>query len=330
VLVKGLTKEPFLRLAARMRELGLVPTLREEGGSLILRVLGRVPPSPSNVYINVGLFFATLATVLWATYGFVSNPILALHLMPQANLVVVTAGTATSLIAIIGLHEVGHKTICDIRQIEATMPYFIPAPPPLMPMGTIGAVIMQKEPPVNRDAMFDLGSAGPVVGFLVTLAVTIAGLRMSFIVDTSTADVWEQTGAVGKIPVPLLFDLLARLLRPDWEAGKTLIFSPIATVGWFGMLLTFLNLLPIWQFDGGWVARAVLGQRLHRWASYVGIVVMVAAGFWVMALLALFGMSRASAVAPLDDVSPVTTPRKVLSLALLAVVVLCAIYIPYF
>jgi membrane-associated protease RseP (regulator of RpoE activity) len=236
------------------------------------------------------------------------------------------------LIAIIGLHEVGHKTVCDIRQIEASMPYFIPAPPPLMPMGTIGAVILQKEPPVNRDAMFDLGSAGPVVGFLVTLAVTVVGLRMSFVVDASTVEAWSEMypGALGTVPVPFLFILLIRLVQPSLAAGGMLIFSPIATVGWFGMLLTFLNLLPIWQFDGGWVARAVLGQRLHRWASYAGIAAMVAAGFWVMALLALFGMSRASTVAPLDDVSPVTTPRKVLSLALLAVVGLCAIYIPYF
>ena len=338
VLAKGPTKEPFLRLASKMRSTGFVPTLKDEGGGLVLRALGRVSPSPSNVYINVGLFFATVATVLWAVYMFVNNPILSLHLlpmfMPQASPLVVTVGTATCLIAVIGLHEVGHKTVCDIRQIEATMPYFIPMPPFLGigVLGTLGAVIMQKEPPVNRDAMFDLGSAGPAVGFLVTLAVAIAGLKMSFVVDASTVETWTEMypGAIGTIPMPLLFSLLGRLLQPQFEAGKVLIFSPIATVGWFGMLLTFLNLMPIWQFDGGWVARAVLGRRLHRLASYAGIVVMIVLGFWAMALLALFGMSRAGSVAPLDDVSPVTASRKVFSSFLVTIIVLCAISVPYF
>lgn len=334
VLVKGPTKEPFLRLVAKMKGQSLVPTLKEEKRTLILRVLIKVPPPRSNIYINVGLFFATVATVLWYAYMFVGNPILALHLMPNMNTFVLTAGTATCVIAIIGLHEVGHKTVCDVRQIEATMPYFIPVPPflPVGVMGTLGAVIMQKEPPVNRDAMFDLGSSGPVIGFLVTLAVAIAGLRMSFVVDVSTVAAWSEMypGAMGTIPVPLLFDLLGRLLRADLEAGKVLIFSPIATVGWFGMLLTFLNLMPIWQFDGGWVSRAVFGPRLHRWISYVGIAVMIIIGFWPMALLALLGMSRAATIAPLDDVSALTVARKVFSVVLLAIIVLCAINLPYF
>lgn len=204
------------------------------------------------------------------------------------------------------------------------MPYFIPAPPGLG--GTFGAVITQKEPPTNRDDLFDLGLSGPLVGFLVTVLVTIVGLKLSFIVPADDVAAWMVAFPEVRfqsIPFPLLIDYLAQLFRPTPE-GMVMILHPVGFAAWVGCIVTFINLMPSWQLDGGHISRALLGEANHKMLSVVGILLMLLSGYFIMAVMLAFFMMRSGgrSASLLDDVSPLSLSRKLLALVYLGMIVL--------
>jgi len=229
-----------------------------------------------------------------------------------------------AIVAIFGLHELGHKAAAVLRGTETSMPFFIPAPPGMG--GTFGAVITQKEPPTNRDALFDLGFSGPLVGFLVTVLVAVIGLSWSFVVPLNEVNSWMGVFPEVRfqsIPFPLLLEILSGLVRPAPE-GMVLLLHPVAFAAWVGCLVTFINLIPAWQLDGGHISRAVLGPSMHRVMSIVGVLLMLLAGYFMMGVMVAFFMMRTNAEegGPLDDVSPLSTSRKAMVIVYLAMVVL--------
>jgi hypothetical protein len=139
------TKQAFLRLLMRLKELKLTSFLRKDDGQIVLTVVPEPPIKPSNLRTNLILLLATVATTFITGYiGF-----------PETGISPVVSGVVFSvaILLVLGIHEMGHKLTANKRKIEATSPYFIPGPPPL---GTLGAVIMQKSLPRNRDALFDV------------------------------------------------------------------------------------------------------------------------------------------------------------------------------
>jgi len=214
--------------------------------------------------------------------------------------------------------------VAHIEGIEASMPYFIPAPPGTG--GTFGAVITQKEPPTNRDALFDLGISGPLVGFAITVLVTIIGLRLSFVVPAEEVLAWMTLFPEVRfqsISFPLLIDALASVLRPTPE-GMVLLLHPVGFAAWVGCIVTFINLIPSWQLDGGHISRALLGEANHKIMSVAGIVLMLLSGYFIMAIMLAFFMMRTGGEtgAPLDDISTLSPSRKLLVLVYLAMIVL--------
>ncbi|UCD26641.1 MAG: site-2 protease family protein, partial [Candidatus Bathyarchaeota archaeon] len=193
-------------------------------------------------------------------------------------------------------------------------PYFIPGFPPI---GTFGAVIQQKSLPPNRDALFDLGFAGPVAGFIVAMVVTLIGVQLSELVPISEVpeDAWF-------IQVPLLFQFITTLFPPS-GVGEVIQLHPVAFAGWVGMVITMLNLVPVGMFDGGHVARSLVGEKAHRILSYLGIILLVVISY-PMAFLALIFAFR-KYPGPLDDVSRPTTLRKLAALVLVAVFILSVV-----
>jgi membrane-associated protease RseP (regulator of RpoE activity) len=237
------------------------------------------------------------------------------------------------LLAIIGLHEFGHKAATRHHRLDATLPYFIPGPPPF---GTFGALIALKGPPANRDQLFDLGLSGPVVGFVVTIIVAMLGMVFGSPLTQTKADQLNAWYAACNCPSgfpasPLLFVLvgnLAAMINPN-----VLIEPQLATAAQVGALLTFLNIVPAWQLDGGHISRAVFGPDGHRIATYIGLAILLLAGFWPFALLVLVMMGFSGrgvrGVEPLDDVSPVSSSRKILYLLGIAMLVLTFAYFPF-
>ena len=303
------SKKAFLRLLNRLEPIGFVPVLRRRDEKTVLQVMPKPPTKPSRQLINIALLFATLATVFFAGY-FQSVDIASAAMFTGA------------IMAILGSHEMGHKIAADRHGVKATYPYFIPGPPPI---GTFGAVIQQKSLPPNKDALFDLGSAGPIVGFIVAVAVTIVGLPLS-------SPGWAPPDAP-TLPVSILFRFIADAFpplgefppSPDPSYVPVVFVHPVAFAGWIGMIVTVLNLIPVGMFDGGHIAETFLGKNARRIISYIAILAFLAFGFFsgwepfiIWALIAIF-FSFMRHPGPLDNASEVTTWRKLAALAIAAI-----------
>ncbi|TMR67802.1 site-2 protease family protein, partial [Streptococcus pseudopneumoniae] len=107
--------------------------------------------------------------------------------------------------------------------------------------------------------------------------------------------------------------------------SSEIITTPVLFAAWLGFFITFVNLLPAWQLDGGHMARALFGQKLHRIATYVSVGVLFwPLDLWFMSLFILFMSSRNPSAMPLDDVSPVPNNRKIMYVVVIVLAILCA------
>jgi len=306
-------RNAFRGVASGMRGLDWVPEFRWIVGRYYVTLHRREPPRASTGRRNKLLLTATVATVFLDGYIRSDNPVLTRALMPGVppalNALIFTVG----ILIVFGVHELGHKFLSERRGFRSSWPYFIPAPPGLG--GTFGAVISLEEQPTNRDDLFDLGLSGPVSGFLATLAVAVLGLFLSFTVTI------DQVGSYlvaypeirfQNIPMPLALDYIANSVRPT-PAGGALVLHPLAFAAWVGCLVTFINLIPSWQLDGGHVVRALFGGETHKVVSVAGIFLMLISGYVIMGVLIAFFMmgEGKESLAPLDDISPLDFKRKV-------------------
>jgi membrane-associated protease RseP (regulator of RpoE activity) len=204
-------------------------------------------------------------------------PIIAVYLNASAgNFLPIANGLlfTFTLLVILGAHELGHYFACRYYNIQATLPFFIPAPPVITPFGTFGAVIKIREPIRSRRALFDIGIAGPLAGFAFALPAAIIGLTFARAAAT-------QEPPEGGILFndPLLFIAIQKALA----LPKMIEWNPIYWAAWGTMLVTALNLFPVGQLDGGHVIYAVFGRRVHRVLS-----VIVCAATVSLALLAIW------------------------------------------
>ena len=168
---------------------------------------------------------------------------------------------SVTLMFILLAHEMGHYLYARHYRVYATPPFFIPFPSLI---GTLGAFIRIKGPIPSRTALFDIGIAGPIAGFIPSCAAVLAGLSLSHPLMFKGAQLDNEPG------FPLAFHLAARLLRLDVPLAS-LSLHPIAVAGWVGMFATALNLLPGGQLDGGHILFSVF-PKMHRWTS-LGVVV---------------------------------------------------------
>jgi membrane-associated protease RseP (regulator of RpoE activity) len=304
------SKEAFLRLLEQLKPMNFIANLRASEGKAVLRIVEKPPVKPSRPILNWVLFFVTLGTVLFAGY---------LQSLDLTNPWIGAIMFAAAMMGILGSHEMGHKLSADSHDVDATYPYFIPGPPPL---GTFGALIQQKALPPNRDSLFDVGVAGPLTGFILAIIVTILGVPLSIYVRIPS-----EAPTLG---TPLLFLLIESLLPPGGpippptaiEPILAVQLHPVAFAGWVGMVVTMLNLIPAGMLDGGHVARSFLGERTRTALSLLAIAFLVVVGLWPWAIIAFF-FSMYRHPGPLDDVSPTTTRRKLIAIALLAVFIIC-------
>jgi len=328
VVDKEPVKEKFKELLDDLRKLHLSASIRPWSDKLLIKIFQRTQARSSNPLINIVLMLVTLGTILFASYTltYSMDPQLLTTVFGGLNLNVQIAMFAASLFGIIALHETGHKLAASIHRMDSTLPYFIPGPPPF---GTFGAVISLKSPAANRDELFDLGFTGPLVGFIVTAFVAIASILTAPLVPQAEVDrlVGQGLLAVQEWPrTPLLMIFLSNLGLRTVVPGQLLVLTQVAFAAEIGALITFLNLIPAWQLDGGHIMRAALGPQGHRVATGIGLAVLALAGYWPFALLILmFMLTRGgwAGVEPLDDVSSLSRGRKALFGLALAMLALC-------
>jgi membrane-associated protease RseP (regulator of RpoE activity) len=160
---------------------------------------------------------------------------------------------SASILAILGAHEFGHYFACRYYHVDATLPYFIPFP--MMLTGTLGAVIRIRSAIPGKHALFDIGIAGPIAGFVVVVPVLFVGMMLSNVVAIPSDFEGLEFGE------PLLFQVAAWLVFGSPPDGFSVNMHPMVFAAWFGMLATALNLFPVGQLDGGHISYSVFGRR---------------------------------------------------------------------
>ncbi|MDD3847060.1 MAG: site-2 protease family protein [Syntrophorhabdaceae bacterium] len=231
-----------------------------------------------------------------------------------------------AIMTILLCHELGHYFMSRHYGIPSTLPYFIPLPLP--PFGTFGALIKMKGVIINRNALFDVGVAGPLCGFVVALPFIVAGIKMSTVMPVAGI----PGASYMQLGDPLLFRVLQSLLVGDIPEGHDLVLHPFAYAGWVGLFITSLNLLPVGQLDGGHVIYAIFGEK-SRWvyrAVILGLGVLAALAnigwLTLVILLIIFGMRHPR---PFDDETRLDGARKKIALIVLAVFILSFIPSPF-
>jgi membrane-associated protease RseP (regulator of RpoE activity) len=230
-----------------------------------------------------------------------------------------------TVLGILGCHELGHYVACLRYGVDASRPYFLPAPLPLT--GTLGAFIRIRSRIPSRVALFDIGLAGPIAGFVVAVPALFAGLWLSEIVALPA----DQSNLV-ELGEPLLFQWAAWLVFGDVADGYSINMHPMAFASWFGLLATALNLFPVAQLDGGHVTYAVLGRR----SIYVTLgMVLVAIGLtavssswiaWTVMMVVMLLLVGPRHPPTLDDETPLGATRY--WLAIFAIVMLLVCFTP--
>jgi membrane-associated protease RseP (regulator of RpoE activity) len=223
----------------------------------------------SDMILPLGLFLATVFTTLWAgAYATRSRPMEGAieFLLRDPSALLKGLPFAGTLLAILVTHEMGHYLLSRIHRVPASFPLFIPGPPHFI--GTFGAIIRMRGPIMSRKALFDIGVAGPIAGFVVAVVALVVGLGLSKVVDGGSAFGIH-------LGEPLLLQFTTWLVLGPLPDNADVILHPVAFAAWFGLFVTSLNLIPIGQLDGGHVAYALLGSRQRTLALAVFPVLMV-------------------------------------------------------
>jgi len=229
---------------------------------------------------------------------------------------------AFSLIGILGVHESGHLIAARKHKVRTTWPFFIPGVP-VFGIPTFGALIQSRGLTINRDILFDVAIAGPIAGLVIAIIVCIFGAYTSPVISDALADELFSESQLMKMNIPILMSISLDLFDKG-GSDKEVVMSPILFAAWLGFLITFLNLLPAWQLDGGHMARALFGKKWHQIATYASMGVLALLGYWFMALFILILSTRSRDAKPLDDISPLTKNRKKLFIVVVILGILCA------
>lgn len=237
---------------------------------------------------------------------------------------------AVSLLSILGIHEMGHYCASQIHRVRATLPYFIPVPPAgIFPFGTFGAFIQMKSPVPNRKALFDIGIAGPLAGFVVTVPLLIWGLLQSDVVPMTEASSILNFTSLQPTESLLLAILSKVTLGAKLTADSALNLHPVAIAGCLGLIITALNLMPVGQLDGGHIVHAMFGQRTGAVIGQVTRLLVLALSMvqheYLLWAILLFFIPAVDEPA-LNDVSELNNGRD--ALGLLALVLLVMIVLP--
>jgi len=255
-------------------------------------------PSFADYAVPVGLFLLTVFTTLWAgAYQTNTNPFKGAWAFLMEDPAVLWKGVpfAATLLGILVTHELGHYVLSRIHGVPTTLPLFIPGPPHFI--GTFGAIIRMRSPILNRKALFDVGVAGPIAGFVVAVVALVFGMRMSRVTEAN-ATFGMHLGE------PLLLQLVSWLVIGPVPEGYDVVLHPVAFAAWFGLFVTSLNLIPIGQLDGGHVAYALWGRR-QRTMALAMVPILLVLGFagwpgWILwaGMASLLGLGHPPVLDP--------------------------------
>ena len=282
---------------------------RDEDGVELILVRPTAPPERPRWIVYISLFVATMFTTLTAgalllgrdplDTSFIELGPIWLPVPTTLNLgdLLIGAPFALTLLGILLAHELGHYCAALHHRIRVSPPFFIPFPPYFSIVGTLGAFIRLKGPIVRRSILLDIGAAGPLIGFALSLPASLLGLawseRLPSQADPITPYVIQFFGEPFRLGDGVLFRALATVTLGNVGAGNTILLHPVAFAGWLGLFITALNLLPLGQLDGGHILYALSGRRQRIFAIAFLLAVLPLGllwwgwWFWIVATVAL-------------------------------------------
>jgi membrane-associated protease RseP (regulator of RpoE activity) len=279
------------------------------------------------LWLHVGLFLLTVVTTTLAGIdhyvAFLGN-----FSVPSITLSLFWHGLAYSatILGILGAHEMGHYVACRYYGVDASLPFFIPVP--IFLTGTFGAVIRIRQPILHKKALFDIGIAGPIAGFLVSVPALLLGLHWSTIAAPPAGPLPPNVVMLS-LGEPLLFKAASWLVWGHLSESLSLNMHPIAFAAWFGLFATAFNLFPIGQLDGGHIAYAAFGRRA-TWITFTGVGVLlgltlVSSSWWLMSAIIVVMLFIVGPHHPpvLDEDDPLSPARRWLAVFALVMFVVC-------
>ncbi|MEA1984952.1 MAG: site-2 protease family protein [Euryarchaeota archaeon] len=319
---------PLVELEAIHR--ALATSFAARGYHLVIRselgedVLGVIPivQKPERVWINVVLAMATVFTTMSA-----GAMMFGVDIFSHPSQIIRGLPFTLAIMAVLGSHEMGHYLMARKHGMRTSLPYFIPFPSII---GTMGAVIKHRGLIPDRRSLFDVAVAGPLVGLVVSIIVTVIGLTLPPVEYPV-----HQSTFMLDLQVPLLFSFLAGLVGAEGE-----MLHPVAFAGWVGMFITMLNLLPSGQLDGGHAMRAMLGKRARHVSSFMPLFLACLAVYvtyvldengtiWLFWSFFLFLFAAAGHPRPLNDEDRLDRGRMALGILTFVLGLLCFTLVPF-
>ncbi|MCS7053873.1 MAG: site-2 protease family protein [Ignavibacterium sp.] len=239
-----------------------------------------------NYLIHIILFLLTFITTTIAGVEWTTG------LFPPYEFSTLAKGLpySLSILTIITFHEFGHYFAAKYHKIKSTLPFYIPLPPIqyFLNFGTMGAVIKTKSPVNSNKIMFDIGVAGPIAGFIATLGILIYGFLnvppVQYILEIHPDYFSPEYGKDGLQLVfgdSILFILLREIfVKPDtfFPPMSEIYHYPYLCAGWFGLLITSMNMIPVGQLDGGHISYSMFGEKKHYAISSISFIFLFAVG----------------------------------------------------
>ncbi len=301
------TREGFRELAIQLLKEGLVPKLYKSGEYLRLDVYRAPASNPKGYKIRkLALFALTVITVLlsgwsisWGTLSLTKELGIPDPFDPLSMAVI----HAMALLLPLTVHELGHMLASRKWGGEWEFPTFIPAPPAPLGFGTFGAIISSRKPVINKDELFDLGISGPLAGFVPGLLVGIVGMQTSIRLPPEA--VARISSKASHMPIPLALIPFGGLTH------EVILLSPLGVAGALVLLITFLNLLPVSQLDGGHVVYSLVGKDKYGVISWLAVLLGFLINPFLGAFLLLFN-GMMGHPPPLDEYTSTSRGRKTL------------------
>ena len=319
--------EHFELLRTSLSEKGYIPMLRYVKGEHVIYIIKKPPVKKRPIWINIVLFIATIiTTTLAGSIQWVS--IYEANLMDIISPSYLVKGLiyfSVPLLLILGIHEMGHYFASKRHNVDSSLPFFIPLPPPFI-LGTFGALISTREPIPNRKALLDIGVSGPICGFLV--AIPISFLGFFFMQQNPIYPVSDAAGFT------IMFPLVLQWISGFFSIPTDAIIHPTMFAAWVGVFLTAVNLLPVGQLDGGHVARALFKEK-HKYGSWAVIILLVSLALfttytgWLMFAFIILFLIGTQHQPPLNESSPLDTKRKIIGIIALIIFIISFAPIPF-
>ncbi len=317
----------FDELRIALSKKGYIPMVRYEKGEHVIYVIKKPKVKKRPIWINIVLLIATVITttiagsIQWASiYNASWSQIIEPKYLIDGFLYF-----SIPLLSILGIHEMGHYFTSKKHNLDTSLPYFIPLPPPFI-LGTFGALISTREPIPDRKTLLDVGISGPICGFLVAIPVCLIGLF--FMQQNPIVPLEAASEGTLSITFPLLLQAISSIFSIEPNA----IMHPTLFAGWVGLFLTAINLMPIGQLDGGHVSRALFKEK-SKYAGWIVIIAILTLGLfytgWLMLAFIILFLIGTQHNPPLNEFSPLDTKRKILGIIAFVIFILCFAPIPF-